>query len=79
MIGDRLNTDILFGVNGGIDTLLVLTGELKHTVLFARIYADPPSASGINQKADYEVENPIAVPTYVVDSLGSFAVLAEKA
>lgn len=26
MVGDRLDTDIQFGINGGIATLLVLTG-----------------------------------------------------
>jgi ribonucleotide monophosphatase NagD (HAD superfamily) len=26
MVGDRLNTDIAFGRNGGMKTLLVLTG-----------------------------------------------------
>lgn len=56
MVGDRLNTDILFGVRGGISTLLVLTG--------------------VNQRADFEKESPVAVPTYVVDSLGDFSVLA---
>lgn len=34
MVGDRLNTDIKFGNNGGLATLMVLTGiENEETVL----------------------------------------------
>lgn len=33
MVGDRLNTDIEFGKNGGLSTLLVLTGVCVHVVL----------------------------------------------
>ncbi|GAA5885088.1 hypothetical protein JCM16303_006397 [Sporobolomyces ruberrimus] len=57
MVGDRLDTDIKFGVQGGIDTLMVLTG--------------------VNKRPDFEKEGAVAVPTYVVDGLGDFSVLAQ--
>lgn len=51
MVGDRLNTDILFGQRGGVDTMLVLTG--------------------VNQLDDIGAPDAPAVPTYVLDGLGS--------
>lgn len=35
MIGDRLDTDIEFGLNGGVDTLCVLTGITTKEVLLS--------------------------------------------
>ncbi|TFK52848.1 2-phosphoglycolate phosphatase [Heliocybe sulcata] len=65
MVGDRLNTDILFGQNGGLSTLLVLTGESIQTR--ARIThvedIEGPNASSI-------------IPEYVTNSIGDLRVLA---
>jgi len=48
MIGDRLDTDIQFGKNGGIATLLVMTGVTNETNL-----SNAPTES----KPDYVVES----------------------
>jgi ribonucleotide monophosphatase NagD (HAD superfamily) len=43
MVGDNLETDILFGKNSGVSTMLVMTGELwlvhSATTLHARTHA----------------------------------------
>jgi len=61
MIGDRLDTDIQFGKNGGISTLLVLTGVT--------------SAEQVTpEHANYMKET---VPDYVLQGLGDLQVLLE--
>jgi 4-nitrophenyl phosphatase len=40
MVGDRLNTDIQFGQNGGLSTLLVLTGTSSGSVVGKRLHFD---------------------------------------
>ncbi|KAF4983215.1 hypothetical protein FZEAL_1318 [Fusarium zealandicum] len=58
MVGDRLNTDIKFGIEGKLGgTLHVLTG--------------------VHKKADWEKENPIAVPSFYADKFSDLR-LAEK-
>ncbi|KAL2885525.1 4-nitrophenyl phosphatase [Ceratocystis lukuohia] len=50
MVGDRLNTDIKFGIDGKLGgTLMVLTG--------------------VNQKADFEAKDAVAVPAFYANKL----------
>ena len=58
MVGDRLDTDIKFGVQGGIDTLMVLTG--------------------VNKREDFEKDGAVAVPSFVIQSLGDLSILLSK-
>ena len=82
MVGDRLDTDIKFGVQGGIDTLMVLTGKSTPSSVELSIVAKRIltffnlSFAGVNQRPDFEREGAVAVPTYVVNGLGDFSVLA---
>jgi len=59
MVGDNLLTDIEFGINSGVRTLLVMGGVTKREQIFG------PNPSEV-------------VPTFVMESLGDFRVLAEK-
>lgn len=62
MVGDRLNTDIEFGNQSGTSTLLVMTGVTQPEEIEE---GNPKNTSG-------------TVPTYVVQSLGDFVVLAKE-
>jgi 4-nitrophenyl phosphatase len=68
MVGDRLNTDILFGKQGGLKTLLVLTGDvflLKGSV-HVLIHA-----LGVSREEDLEPLDNQSRPDYVIDTLAS--------
>jgi len=74
MVGDRLNTDILFGINGGLATLLVMTGiYVKSNFYFQVIRA---LSSGITTETDITGPNasPI-VPKFITESIGDFRVV----
>ena len=75
MVGDRLNTDILFGQNGGLTTLLVLTGSfmlprIRDTLILLVLRL------GITHEEELS-SSPI-VPNYVTQALGDFRIV-EKA
>ena len=84
MIGDRLDTDIQFGKNGGVSTLLVLTGGTSsllspQTQLMLDFFSIISGVTSIDQvtpgHANYVKDT---VPDYVLQSLGDLQVLLES-
>jgi len=74
MVGDRLNTDILFGINGGLATLLVMTGIYIQSNFC--IQAIRALSSGITTETD--ITGPDAssiVPKFITESIGDFRVV----
>lgn len=69
MVGDRLNTDILFGQAGGVSTLLVLTGIFFQMVLKFEFLL----GVGITLESEITGLNASTiVPDYVTSSIGDF-------
>lgn len=74
MVGDRLNTDILFGKNGGLTTLLVLTGSCMASM--TQVYIDLPFQLGITTEDEITGPNPSPiVPDFVTQTLGDFRIV----
>ena len=80
MVGDRLNTDILFGKNGGLATLLVLTGAPSHLVLMAPVDAcNVEFHLGITKLEEITGTSPSPiVPDFVTDALGDLRIAASE-
>ena len=53
MVGDRLNTDIRFGVNNGFHTLLVLSGEATAEQAETSCDRAEAVAESLNEIAEY--------------------------
>jgi 4-nitrophenyl phosphatase len=81
MVGDNLETDILFGKNSGIETLLVMTGKLLSISISgrARTRLKIIANAGVTNKSHLEGEKKSDVdPDYIMNSLGDLAELIEK-
>lgn len=73
MVGDNLTTDILFGINSGIDTLLVMGGKYCCLLVDVRLMS-----SGVTHREEIFGPTPsTTVPTYVAESFGDLSVLAK--
>jgi len=68
MVGDRLNTDILFGQNGGLTTLLVFTGSS-----FPKVNDLRSNSLRLGITSEDEITGPSPspiVPDFVTQALG---------
>jgi len=75
MVGDRLDTDILFGKSGGLTTLLVLTGSASSLDCGLSICLMLGNFLGIISEADLTGPNASkVVPDFVARSIGDFRV-----
>lgn len=76
MIGDNLESDILFGNNSGIATLLVLTGKCRLADLRVIVLR---SDEGVTQETHLSgIHKSEIVPDYVMGSMGESAVPAHS-
>ena len=75
MVGDRLDTDILFGKHGNVSTLLVLTGSS----IFSSLCMCYNESSGVT--AESEITGPDAspiIPDFVIKSLGDLEAVIDR-
>ena len=71
---DRLESDIVFGNQGGIQTLLVLTGKADSQMCCMVMQGQCCAIrSGVSQVADIEKQG--IVPSYVAESLSALKLL----
>lgn len=71
MVGDRLDTDILFGRENGLGTLLVHSGERSSFFFAGCEKVLNVGGVGVTTEEDLRPEaDPLVLPDYVIDSLG---------
>ena len=77
MVGDNLSTDIEFGLNSGVRTLLVMGGK-STSPFFAHGFESitKPCPGVTKRELVYGPSPSSTVPDMVMESFGDFAILA---